>query len=149
MRAIICDLDGTLCLLNGRNPYDGAACANDTLNDAVYRVLSDYRSISHSPTTDNSRDCVVIMCSGRFDTYRSITQDWLDRHQVPYDYLFMRKEGDFRKDSVVKEEILKNQILEIVKDLKNIEFILDDRNQVVDMWRKNGLNCFQVNYGDF
>ena len=37
-----------------------------------------------------------------------------------------------------------------IKDKFYVEFILDDRNQVVDMWRKDlKLNCFQVNYGDF
>lgn len=31
-----------------------------------------------------------------------------------------------------------------------IEFVLDDRDQVVDLWRNElGLTCFQVNYGDF
>ena len=31
-----------------------------------------------------------------------------------------------------------------------ISFVLDDRNHVVDMWRKGlGLTCLQVNYDDF
>lgn len=31
-----------------------------------------------------------------------------------------------------------------------VKFVLDDRNQVVDMWRKDlGLTCLQVDYGDF
>ena len=32
----------------------------------------------------------------------------------------------------------------------NVDFVLDDRNQVVDMWRLDlGLACLQVYYGDF
>ena len=39
---------------------------------------------------------------------------------------------------------------QFVKDKFDVEFVLDDRNQVVDMWRKElNLKCFQVNYGDF
>jgi hypothetical protein len=30
-----------------------------------------------------------------------------------------------------------------------VEFILDDRQQVVDEWRRMGLTCFQVAPGDF
>jgi hypothetical protein len=30
-----------------------------------------------------------------------------------------------------------------------IEYVLDDRNQVVDMWRSIGLICLQVAEGDF
>ena len=30
-----------------------------------------------------------------------------------------------------------------------VEFVLDDRNQVVDLWRKDlNLPCLQVNYGN-
>ncbi len=34
-QAIICDLDGTLCLLNNRNPYDASHCDQDSLNPVV------------------------------------------------------------------------------------------------------------------
>ena len=57
----------------------------------------------------------------------------------------MRKTGDNRKDCVVKREIFDAEI----KDKYYIKFILDDRNQVVDMWRKMGLTCLQVADGDF
>ncbi len=30
-----------------------------------------------------------------------------------------------------------------------IEYVLDDRTQVVDLWRSLGLTCLQVAYGDF
>jgi hypothetical protein len=31
----------------------------------------------------------------------------------------------------------------------NVAMVFDDRNQVVDMWRQNGLTTFQVADGDF
>lgn len=37
--AVICDLDGTLCLMNGRNPYDASTCQDDLLNAEVMDVL--------------------------------------------------------------------------------------------------------------
>lgn len=58
----------------------------------------------------------------------------------------MRQSKDFRKDSVIKKEIFESKI----KDKYFIEFVLDDRHQVVDLWRKElKLTCFQMNYGSF
>jgi hypothetical protein len=58
--------------------------------------------------------------------------------------LYMRQDGDFRRDDIVKQEILDKYI-----DKDRVLFVLDDRDQVVDMWRRNGLTCFQVAEGDF
>lgn len=58
----------------------------------------------------------------------------------------MRTTGDARKDSIVKKELFEAH----VKQHYFIKFVLDDRNQVVDLWRLDlGLTCLQVNYGDF
>ena len=56
----------------------------------------------------------------------------------------MRKDGDFRADYIVKQEIYDMHIKG-----KNVLFVMDDRQQVVDMWRRNGLKCFQVAEGNF
>lgn len=50
------------------------------------------------------------------------------------------------KDDIVKFELFK----EHVEPVFNIKFVLDDRNQVVDMWRNElGLKVLQVAEGDF
>lgn len=134
-KAIICDLDGTLAILK-RNPFDASTCENDELNKPVYDVVKSYHEKGHQ----------VILVSGRMDTYKPQTLKWLDKHQIPYDKLIMRREKDMRKDAVIKREIYEDQI----KPKFYVEFVLDDRNQVVDMWRNDlGLACLQVNYGDF
>ena len=54
--------------------------------------------------------------------------------------------GDRRKDSIVKRQMYERA----VANTFDVLFVLDDRNQVVDMWRKElGLPRFQVDYGDF
>jgi hypothetical protein len=55
-----------------------------------------------------------------------------------YRHLFMRRAGDSRPDQVIKREILDL----IPKD--RVAYVLDDRQQVVDMWRAQGLTCLQV-----
>lgn len=58
----------------------------------------------------------------------------------------MREAGNNEKDSIIKRRLFDTYI----KDKYDIQFVLDDRNQVVDMWRKDlGLCCLQVDYGDF
>ena len=128
--AIICDLDGTLALLNGRSPYDASTCENDILNSVVASLL---------------KDKLVLLVSGREDKYRKQTINFLDKHQINYEKLIMRETGDFRKDSIIKKEIFDTQI----RGFYNIDFVLDDRNQVVEMWRQLGLICLQVAEGDF
>lgn len=135
--AIICDLDGTLCLFESqRSPYDTAKAGEDRINLAV-EVLLNYWS--------GTKDWPIIFMTGRDAKYRDITQAWLDKHGFGNHLLLMRPAGDTRKDYIVKEELYQAMI----ERNYNIYFVLDDRQQVVDMWRRNGLTCFQVAEGDF
>ena len=135
-KAVICDLDGTLSLLNGRDPYNAATCDNDLLNEPVAAALK----------MAKQRGYQVILLSGREDKFREPTMRFLDKHQIDYDLLLMRTSNDFRKDNIIKRELFEGEI----QGKYFVEFLLDDRNQVVDMWRKDlHLPCFQVNYGDF
>lgn len=51
----------------------------------------------------------------------------------------MRSANDARSDDIVKHEIAQ----QIAKDWY-IYAVFDDRNRVVDMWRKAGIRCLQV-----
>jgi len=132
--AIICDLDGTLSLIHDRSPYDGKSCETDRLGEAVAEVLRRF-----------STDHDVILMSGRDDDAKPHTERWLAKHEIPYTHLYMRTTGDRRKDAEVKEELFNGYVLGVY----NIRFVLDDRNQVVELWRRLGLRCFQVAPGDF
>jgi len=44
-KAIICDLDGTLSLLNGRDPYIASECDKDKLNEPVANLISNLELI--------------------------------------------------------------------------------------------------------
>jgi hypothetical protein len=58
----------------------------------------------------------------------------------------MRTVGDVRRDSIVKKELFETH----VANRYFIQMVIDDRDQVVDLWRLElGLPCVQVNYGDF
>ena len=85
-----------------------------------------------------------MILSGRSDVTHQATRDWLNKHGVWFDTLTMRTQHfRFTKDSDLKQMWLDS----IGKD--NVAMVFDDRQQVVDMWRQNGLTCFQVADGNF
>jgi predicted kinase len=133
---IIVDIDGTLAHHHGnRDPFEYHKVINDDVDEIVKHIVIVYRSLGYQ----------IIIVSGRDDSCFEMTSNWLNKHQIPYDYLYMRKTKDFRKDSIVKKEIYEKYI----KDSFNVLFCLDDRNQVVEMWREIGIKCLQVQEGNF
>jgi predicted kinase len=134
--AILVDIDGTVALLDGRDPYDMRRVGDDQPNPAVITAVRAMHAFGHQ----------IVYCTGRTDYARTATEAWLKRHvDVHYEALFMRRTGDTRRDSVVKAEIFEREI----RHRFQITGVFDDRAQVVRMWRALGLTVFQVAEGDF
>jgi len=136
--AIICDLDGTLVKVGDRSPYDAKNCyLVDIPNIPVIEILNQFHKQGYK----------IIFMSGRNDTDRisSVIQIKQCVPEITEYEFYMRSRGDGRKDSVVKEELYNTY----VKDKYNILFVLDDRDQVVELWRSLGLTCLQVAPGNF
>jgi predicted kinase len=134
--AILVDIDGTVALLGGRDPYDMRQVGDDRPNQAVITAVQAMHAFGHQ----------IVYCTGRSENGRAATEAWLKRHvDVPYEALFMRRTGDTRRDSVVKAEIFEREI----RHRFQITGVFDDRAQVVRMWRALGLTVFQVAEGDF
>jgi predicted kinase len=141
-RAIICDIDGTLAHMDGRTPFEWHKVHTDKLDEPVAEILSRYY------TTDpmaEENDPQIIILSGRDSDCKDITEEWLKAKGIKYDHIFMRAAKDNRKDSIVKRELFDAHI----RDKFQVMFILDDRDQVVEMWRGMGLKVLQVASGDF
>ena len=135
-KAIICDLDGTLSLINNRSPFEGEKCEHDLPNIPIVNLVKNYKDLGFK----------ILLLSGRSATHQPQTERWLEKNEIEYDALWMRKAKDNRKDSIIKEELF----TENIENNYYIEFVLDDRNQVVDLWRqKLQLPCLQVFYGNF
>ena len=135
--AWLVDIDGTLALRGSRDPHDAAAAGEDRPNAAV--VLAVQALAGHTAVD------AIVGITGRHESQRHMTLSWLDAQAIPCDRLYMRVDGDFRADDVVKEEIYRRDIAHRY----NIVGVLDDRDRVVEMWRRLGLVCFQVADGDF
>lgn len=141
-RAVICDIDGTLALRDESKPgcrrfYDWHRVGEDLPNEPVVELVR----IIHA----NGQHRIIVM-SGRDEVCRVETEKWLTRHDIPYHELHMRSFKDNRKDAVVKRELYD----EFVAGRHRVSLVLDDRDTVVSLWRRDlGLPCFQVAYGDF
>lgn len=139
-KAIVVDIDGTVALRCDRSPYDISV---KLLDDQPNWPVLDVARAMWLMGSD------VIFLSGRMDKgdCRKYTMQWLSQY-LTYNHsgLFMRPEGDFRKDSEVKWDLYS----EHVEPFYDVTCVLDDRDQVVQMWRTRAkLCCLQVNYGDF
>lgn len=144
-KAIIVDLDGTLANITHRRHFvenkkkkDWKSFNSHILKDELNVWC---REIMNRMKTDHS----IIIVSGRTDALKADTMAWLERHQVHYDYLHMRKEKDHRDDRIVKKEIYE----QFIKPDYQVLFVLDDRSKVVAMWREEGLVCLQCDCGNF
>jgi len=133
---ILSDLDGTLFQMNGkRGPFDWKRVYVDDLDEIVAERIRMHHKMGEK----------VILVSGRDGSCRKETEEALALHEIPYFELHMRPANDFRKDNIIKQEILDREI----KPRFNVKFVYDDRDQVVKMWRANGIKCFQVQEGLF
>lgn len=130
-QSIIVDVDGTLALNEGiRDYYDLTKVDQDKPNEDIILLV-----------TDLAKMFKTIVVSGRDDSCYGATLEWLKRYQVPCDLLLMRKVGDSRPDTVVKQEIYHNAI----EPKYHTVYVIDDRTKVVHMWRSLGLCVLQVN----
>ncbi|MER5709163.1 MULTISPECIES: AAA family ATPase [unclassified Streptomyces] len=134
--AVMCDIDGTLALRGDRGPFDFKRCDLDLLNVSVRDALRAFRK------AESDR---IVLLSGRSEDDRVMTEEWLARHGVPYDELWMRASGDGRGDDLVKAELFDAH----VRHRYAVRVSLDDRDRVVALWRRMGLPTWQVNYGNF
>lgn len=134
--AVLVDIDGTVALMVSRGPFDETRVHEDRPNEPVIAVVRAMAAAGYR----------IVFCSGRTEVCRRATEKWLVEHvAVAFDALHMRPEGDMRKDSVVKGELFDAHI----RNVYRVVAVLDDRNQVVAMWRQLGLTVLQVAEGAF
>jgi len=93
----------------------------------------------------------VILCTGRSEKFRYITQAWLKDAELEasYEDLLMRPDGDYRPDYEVKLELLEKRFGGKENVLANVWFVIDDRDQVVEAMRNYGLTVFQPANGGY
>ena len=144
-QAVISDLDGTLCDISHRIEHFHARNWRDFFG--LIPGDSPIRAVRNTLRALHAYGYEIIFVSARSEEYREATRWWLTEHCPGFEKfpLFLRGRYDERFDNEVKKEIYINQI----EPKYRVEFVLEDRDHVVEMWRKLSLNCWQVAKGDY
>lgn len=142
---VIVDIDGTVAdcshrlhMIRGpKKDFDGfhRACPADPPIGPVVRLVAALAEDQHA----------LLFVTGRPESSRAETEAWLDRHGLRPDMLLMRADGDYRPDYEVKLDALR----EIRARGYDPRLAIEDRTQVVQMWRREGLICLQCAEGDY
>lgn len=144
-KAIIVDLDGTLCDVEHRvefvkmNPINWKEFNERMIHDPIIHWCLELIIAM------KKQGYQILFVTGRGEDYREHTETWLKKNQVNYDLLLMRAIGDFREDDDVKESLYRENIERNYQVL----FVVDDRQSVVKRWRELKLICLQCDWGNF
>ena len=126
--AVLVDIDGTLAR---KSPERGFFDWDKVGLDSYREFIID--TVNGLPWGETHYDIIIL--SGREDVCIGETTNWLGMKGVLYDDLFMRKEGDNRKDTIIKEEIF----WEHIADEYNVVAVIDDRPCMIRMWYELGI----------
>lgn len=146
-QAIAFDMDGTLTDVSPIRHFIDAAKGKG------FRDFDSFHRMSvHCPANDEVLDMAmdahrngftIIITTARNEAYREATQKWLDDYGIPFENIFMRKDGDMRPDYVVKKEMYETQI----KPYYDVLRAVDDNPQAVQNWKEQGLQVTEIPFG--
>lgn len=138
-KAIIVDLDRTLCNTFHRDylweqkekDYDQIhhQILFDGVNEWCMNLIKIYAKAGYK----------IIFLTARGEEARNPTTQWLFNNvgnQVDYD-LVMRLQNDNRDDALVKQDLY----IKWLAPTYDVEFCIDDKQSVIDMWRNLGLTA--------
>lgn len=98
--------------------------------------------------TLSASGCRILIVTCRRECEREMTEEWFSKNGILglYEKMYMKSENDAdREDQDVKKEMLQK----LREDGYNPYMVFDDRDGPVKMWRDEGIQCMQVNYGNF
>jgi hypothetical protein len=76
----------------------------------------------------------IIIFTGRPDRYRDMTISWLNKNGIKPILILMRPDKNYDKSPLLKEEMLA-YVLDVI-EAKEIKMAYDDRQDVLDMYKK-------------
>lgn len=155
MDTIIFDIDGTLAdvehrrhFLSGAKPNWGSFFAEMINDPPLHDVCLLAELLGDHPLVKTGA-IKLFLFSGRPDTHRKETEEWLQNHVPAYfqkaEALLMRGEGDYRADTIVKREMLDG----VRGQGHNVRLVVDDRPSVVQMWKDAGVTVLAHDSGDW
>jgi hypothetical protein len=140
---VIIDIDNTLSISNDR--FKLAEKENGKTDwDIVHTPEHMIKDKPNLPMIDLAKNYKengfeIIVLTGRPESTRKITKEWLQKYNIPYDKLYMRSwEDNFLKAPDFKRKIYESEIKE------NVFCAYDDDQRIIDVWVELGITAFKV-----
>lgn len=146
---IIVDIDGTLSNVDHRQEYAQTGqwdqfhdlCHLDPPYQDVIDIINAFALVGGYN---------VVGLTGRPDNMRIKTMEWLSHHGALLQDVWMpRGSGDYRKDIEAKIGALESFFGSKEEVLRNVLFVIDDRDQLVAALRDYGLTVLQPRLGAY
>jgi hypothetical protein len=140
---VIIDIDNTLSIANdrfklaekenGKTDWDFVHAPENLIKDKpnlpMIELAKNYKQIGFE----------VIILTGRPESTRNITKEWLQKYNIPYNKLYMRSwEDNFLKAPDFKRKIYETKIKE------DVFCAYDDDQRIIDVWVELGIPSFKV-----
>ena len=81
----------------------------------------------------------IIIVTAREATWRTPTAMWLALNRVPSHAMYMRPVKDYRKDYIIKKEILHR-----IRKSWNVVHAVDDNPAVIKLWEEEGIPTTKI-----
>jgi hypothetical protein len=140
---VIIDIDNTLSIANDR--FKLAEKENGKTDwDIVHTPEHMIKDKPNLPMIDLAKNYKengfeVIVLTGRPESTRKVTKEWLTKYNIQYDKLYMRSwEDNFLKAPDFKRKIYETEIKE------NVFCAYDDDQRIIDVWVELGITAFKV-----
>jgi len=137
MKCVIFDIDGTLANCEHRTHFILKkdwnsfynSCSDDTVIEQVCFLIDKFKN-----------DFKIILLTGRPESNLNLTIEWLNKNNIYFDEIIMRKNKDFRKSPLFKQE----NIINLINEGYEIFCAFEDRFDCVEMYKNMGVFVFNV-----
>lgn len=138
--AVIFDMDGTLCDTSSIKHLIEGSDKDFAAFHAASAECPPHPKVVKAARAQHEQGRAVLVVTSREFIWRDLTLDWLAEHGIPYDALYMRIVGDYRKDVLIKTDIL----AQVTADGFTVLEAWDDKSAVLDLWRENDIEVHVV-----
>lgn len=133
--AVIFDFDGTLCdvtsvrhhVTDPRRKNYKAFHYGSLFCPPIEWVVAEVRR-HHDAGTH------ILVVTAREQKWHTLSTGWLEHHGIPFHEIHMRATGDFRKDRIIKAEILAE-----LAERFDVQHAYDDNPSVLALWEELGI----------
>lgn len=154
-KAIIVDIDGTLTDATHRLHHIKKPKGEKKDWPAFFDAMGDDPPTAVTWFLDNFLSSPgmlaphIILCSGRPESHRDVTLEWLEKHARRLSRrvrgLCMRPNGVYISDVELKRGMLQG----LRAAGYDIRLVIDDRPDVIQMWKEEGLTVLEINSGNW